>query len=83
MARWDHTIDLSDLYERLEDGDMTQAEYMSGVIERLEESKLIDDCLLQQLRDARDVDDPDEWDEAFSDVYDHCDERRIWLKTLA
>lgn len=76
--KWDKEIDLSQLYTAYEN-DQDFKKYQKAVIAVLKENK-IEEVYVQQLKDVED--DLDEWDEAFSDLYDYCDENKIWVRVI-
>jgi hypothetical protein len=78
MKAWKHSIQLIDLYDKYE-ADDDFLNYGTAVVNRLEETKLFPQGLLDTLRETIFLNDLDEWDSTFSYVYDFCDENRIWL----
>lgn len=81
--KWKHEIDISLEYFQYEQ-DQDFSKYKKAVIEKIQASdsykELKDEfeVFIQQLNDV--VDDLDEWDLAFEDLYDFCDEHKIWVR---
>ena len=80
---WRFEIDLSMEYVNYqEDGDFKR--YQKAVIEKIKASDAYAEysesfeVYLQQLRDV--TTDLDEWDCAFEDLYEFCDEHKIWIR---
>lgn len=81
MKKWKHELDISKDYTQYEQ-DLDFKKYAVAVIALLEASGAVDDCFIQQLRDARDSEDIDEWDEAMEDLYNFADENGIWVRVI-
>lgn len=80
MRRWDHEIDIAQEYGEYEnDGDF--AKYGKAVIAKLKKLGVVEEVYIQELRDAVESDDVDEWDDAMEDLYDWADENNVWIRT--
>lgn len=79
MADWKTQIELGDIHHKFESGEMTIQQVGQELAKRLRASPYADD-LDQEIGELECVDDPDDYDEILSDLYDFGDwDHRIWF----
>ncbi len=89
MANWKTTLDISDLWSKFDDGDLSVQELASKIAQRLESNEFYgDDDLVEivynfvSLAEDSNAED-DDFDYIMQDLYDYADvEHRIWIKTF-
>ncbi len=94
MANWKYTIDLQPEFGQVQDEERTIRSLIPIIVERFrvalpahlfeEIAPSLGDLsalVVQPNPTGEDVD-GDDFDEQFQYIYDWCDQRRIWIKTL-
>lgn len=83
MTQWLHHVDLSDVWSVDWDvGDTAFSEWLKNFVIRLRSYLCFNDMrfvqIIEELEQATDL---DEFDNAWGDLYDYADTKRIWIKT--
>lgn len=93
MAKWNHTIDVSEQWKRAENDEISLydfSNYMCSVLKKFQEnnSNITNGLDFQEILDDFETyaETKDQTSEAFDyywdNFYNFCDDNRIWIKTV-
>lgn len=79
MAVWRHILDVKDIWE---DENLPFEDLRDGIVKRIREADFFNDDLTDVVDDLEYSETESEFDSAWNDFYDWCDDHRVWVKAL-